>query len=64
MQKTKAIEMLGGVTAAAKAIGVSYQAVSKWPEVLTDRISDRVHAALARLSQAKQRKRSKSPIAD
>lgn len=49
MLKQKAIELLGGtVTAAANAIGVTYQAVDKWPDVLPDRISDRVLAVLAR----------------
>lgn len=41
--------MLGGTaTAAADAIGITPQAVSDWPEVLSARISDRVYAALAR----------------
>lgn len=49
MLKTKAIELLGGtVSAAADAIGISYQAVRKWPEVLPDTISDRVVAAIAK----------------
>lgn len=49
MQKSKAIELLGGtVAAAASAIGVSYQAVDKWPDVLPDRIADRVLAVQAR----------------
>lgn len=49
MQKSKAIELLGGtVAAAASAIGVSYQAVDKWPDILPDRISDRVLAVQAR----------------
>ena len=49
MQKTKAIELLGGtISAAAEAIGVSYQAIDKWPEELPDRIADRVVAAIAR----------------
>lgn len=49
MLKTKAIELLGGtVSAAADAIGITYQAVHKWPDVLPDSISDRVQAALAR----------------
>jgi hypothetical protein len=49
MQKSKAIELLGGsIAAAASAIGVSYQAVDKWPEVLPDRIADRVLAVQAR----------------
>ena len=49
MDKQKAIELLGGtVRSAADAIGISYQAVKDWPEVLTARISDRVEAAVAR----------------
>lgn len=49
MEKQKAIELLGGsVAAVAEAIGISYQAVADWPEVLPDRIADRVQAALYR----------------
>lgn len=49
MKKTQAIELLGGtVTAAAAAVGVTYQAVDKWPEELPPRIEDRVLAAIAR----------------
>lgn len=49
MLKTKAIELLGGTTTtAADAIGITYQAVDKWPDELPDRIADRVLAALAR----------------
>lgn len=49
MRKAKAIELLGGSTAsAAKEIGVSYQAVDKWPDELPARIADRVLAVLAR----------------
>ena len=49
MLKSKAIELLGGTTAAAAAaIGVTYQAVDKWPDELPPRIEDRVLAALAR----------------
>ena len=49
MRKEKAIELLGGtVSAAAAEIGVSYQAVEKWPDPLPGRIADRVVAALAR----------------
>ena len=49
MLKTKAIELLGGtVVLAADAIGISYQAVDKWPDDLPDRIADRVLAAQAR----------------
>lgn len=49
MKKAEAIEKLGGsIAAAAKAIGVSYQAVNQWPETLPGRIVDRVQAALYR----------------
>ncbi|APW37143.1 hypothetical protein RD110_07985 [Rhodoferax koreense] len=48
MKKQKAIELLGGVHATAKAVGVTYQAVKKWPEELTDRIEDRIWAVMAR----------------
>jgi hypothetical protein len=57
MNKKKAIDMLGGsVTKAAKAIGILPQAVSMWPDILTPRISDRVHAAHARQVAARKRK--------
>ncbi|WP_082987999.1 hypothetical protein [Bordetella bronchialis] len=49
MKKSEAIRLLGGsIASAAKAIGVSYQAVSKWPDDLSPKIEDRVTAALAR----------------
>jgi hypothetical protein len=49
MNKQEAIDLLGGsVTAAAEAIGITPSAVSQWPEVLPDRIADRVRAALWR----------------
>ena len=52
MLKTEAIEILGGtVTSAARAVGVSPQAVSLWPDVLTDAIRDRVQAAMWRQSK-------------
>jgi hypothetical protein len=52
MDKTQAIAALGGsITAAAEAIGVTYQAVDKWPDQLPPRIADRVQAALWRMSQ-------------
>lgn len=48
MQKSEAIELLGGtVTAAAQALGISYQAVDKWPEELPDRIAQRVLGVVA-----------------
>lgn len=49
MLKAKAIELLGGSTAsAAREIGISFQAVDKWPDELPARIADRVLAVLAR----------------
>jgi hypothetical protein len=49
MNKSKAIQLLGGsVAAAAEAVGVSQSAISQWPDELPLRISDRVLAALAR----------------
>lgn len=54
MRKDEAIQLLGGsVARAAESIGVSYQAVNKWPEVLTPRIEDRVYAALWRMQRRK-----------
>lgn len=50
MRKTQAIELLGGtVTAAAGAVGITYQAVNQWPDLLPDRIADRVLGACIRL---------------
>lgn len=49
MLKLKAIELLGGsIAEAAGRTGVTYQAVQKWPDVLSQRIADRVVAAIAR----------------
>lgn len=49
MLKANAIELLGGSVAdVAKAVGVSPQAVSQWPDDLPPRIEDRILAALAR----------------
>ena len=52
MTKTEAIALLGGSTRiAAQRIGVTRQAVEKWPKVLTTRIRDRVDAALYRTTR-------------
>lgn len=49
MLKSEAIALLGGdIASAARAVGVTYQAVEKWPDVLPERIADRVVAAKAR----------------
>jgi molybdenum-dependent DNA-binding transcriptional regulator ModE len=56
MQKAQAIELLGGsIAAAAEAIGITYQAVRKWPDKLPDRIADRVFAASQRKKKPKRR---------
>ena len=61
MNKQKAIELLGGsVTAAAAAVGVSYHAIAKWPDVLPRRIADRVEAALYRQLTAKKRRKAET----
>lgn len=42
--------MLGGsVAEAARRLGVSYQAVSKWPDPLPPRVADRVIGVYARM---------------
>lgn len=52
MKKSEAIDLLGGTaTSAAKEIGITVKAVSKWPDPLTDAIRDRVQAALYRRSE-------------
>ena len=49
MKKTEATKLLGGTpTAAADAMGITYQAYSQWPEDLPSRLRDRVQAAIAR----------------
>lgn len=49
MDKNKAIDLLGGsVARAAEALDITYQAVSKWPDPLTERIKGRVIAYLVR----------------
>lgn len=51
MRKSEAIQLLGGsISSAATAIGVTYQAVDKWPDELPQRIADRVQAALWRMA--------------
>lgn len=51
MLKTEAINLLGGsIASAAAAVGVTYQAVDKWPDTLPPRIVDRVQAALWRVA--------------
>ena len=47
-QKHAAIELFGGVTNTAKAVGVGSAAISNWPDILPPRILDRVIAACVR----------------
>jgi hypothetical protein len=55
MHKTEAINLLGGTaSSAAAAVGITPQAVSGWPDVLPQRIVDRVQAALWRMSNSNQ----------
>ena len=49
MLKDEAIDLLGGnAVGAADLMGVTYQAISKWPSALPRRISDRVLGACVR----------------
>jgi molybdenum-dependent DNA-binding transcriptional regulator ModE len=49
MRKEKAIERLGGsVAEAARTLGLTYQAVAKWPDNLSQSLSDRIEGFLAR----------------
>jgi DNA-binding transcriptional regulator Cro len=48
MKKSEAIDLFGGIVDAAVALGVSRQAIEKWPDPLPLRISDRVLGAAAR----------------
>lgn len=51
MRKSDAIELLGGsISSAARAIGCTRQAVWDWPDELSPRVADRVHAAVLRLA--------------
>lgn len=49
MLKSKAIELLGGTIAAAAAeLGVTYQAIDKWPDDLSERVAQRVLGVVAK----------------
>ena len=62
MLKTQAIELLGGTrAAAAKAIGISYQAVRKWPDELPPRIADRVYAVWGKKNMPDQAQATVDP---
>lgn len=48
IKKEIAIDMFGGVVKLARAIGVTPQAISRWPDEIDERLSDRVIAACVR----------------
>ena len=48
MKKKDVLQLFGGVTRLAEAIGISHAAVSMWPETLTPILRDRVIAAALR----------------
>lgn len=48
MDKAKAIEMFGSAASLARALGVTRQAISQWPDVLTQQQTDRVIGAALR----------------
>lgn len=51
MNKKQAIAYFGGVCATARAVGITDAAVSRWPDVLSPKISDRIVAALVRMGR-------------
>ncbi len=57
MRKQEALDLFGSVSELAAAVGVTLAAISGWPEVLTDRLSDRVIAAGVRTGKDTQRLR-------
>lgn len=58
MKKRYAIQILGGnKQVAASALGVTRQAIDKWPNDLPLRIADRVRGAAARLGLDKRVKK-------
>lgn len=48
MSKATAISIFGTQKAMAKAIDITSEAISQWPEVLTPKCQDRVEAAIHR----------------
>ncbi|MGE5452454.1 MAG: hypothetical protein ACM3VZ_11510 [Acidobacteriota bacterium] len=61
MTKNEAIKQLGRTaTEAAAAIGITAQALSQWPEVLPQRLIDRVQAALWRKAASRKPRKQKA----
>ena len=52
MQKAEAIRLFGGVSATARALDISRQAVRKWRDPLSARVQGRIMLALARQGRA------------
>lgn len=52
MDKAKAIQFFGGVSATARALDISRQAVRKWRDPLTEKVQGRIMLALARQGRA------------
>lgn len=52
MDKQTVISHFGSPKATAEALGITQQAVGQWPDTLTERIENRVLAALARRGEA------------
>ncbi len=57
MRKEEAVNLFGTPSQLAQAVGVTLQAISGWPDVLTDRISDRVIAAGVRAGKDQRKLR-------
>ena len=49
MRKADVIKLFGSTTRTGNALGISHQAVSDWPDILTPAIADRVRGACTRL---------------
>ena len=52
MDKEKAIRLFGGVSATARALDITRQAVRAWRDPLSERVQGRIMLALARQGRA------------
>ena len=52
MKKADVVRLFGGVSATARALGITRQAVSQWREPLSERVCARAMLALARQGRA------------
>jgi DNA-binding transcriptional regulator YdaS (Cro superfamily) len=53
--KSQAVKLFGSQAAVARALGVSNQAISQWPEQLTQAQQDRLVGAAVRLGKLSAR---------